>query len=131
APNYPSRVANATDQAEALCPNHPHPPVGRGPKALLEPRMLGHNPEKALEHLSRGAEGLPNDERPRVFCAMATWLLNRPDDTARWLDEAIRLNPSCIYALAVRERLAAEVEDPFAADVTDEEVERLKPKPGG
>ena len=90
-------------------------------RALLAPRFLGHNPKAALDHFKKAMEGLSDDERPRVFAAMAEWLQGRKSAARKWLEEAVRLNPNNRFAQVVLRRLGDGREDPFGADVTDDE----------
>jgi len=123
---YSSRVQKALDRAEELDPANPNVQVSRGVRALLAPRFLGHDPEKALEHLERGMEALPEDERPRVFASMAAWLLGRHAESDALVEAAMRINPANLYAQAVHARMVRGVEQPFAADVTDDEVAAIR-----
>lgn len=121
--NLSGKVAAALDRAEELDSRNPHIQVARGLRALLAPRILGHDPERALRHFEKAIEGLPLDERPRVFAAMAAWLLEDEARAMSLVEEAVSMTPANLYARAVRQRMADGDAQPFAADVSEEELQ--------
>jgi len=119
--NLNGKVTEALDRAEELDEQNPRVQVARGVRRLLAPRMLGHDPEQALAHLRKAMEALTDDERPRVFAAMAEWLQGRRESAREWLEEAVRINPDNLFAQVALRRIGRGEEHPFAADVSAEE----------
>jgi len=109
-------------KAFAKDPDDPRLHVALGLRRLLAPRMLGHDPQKALEHFQFAAQALPGDERPRVFAAMAAWLLRKRQQAIQWLEQASAQNPANEYAAVVLQRLRRDEPMPFARDVTAAEA---------
>src|SRR5262249_15547556 len=70
---WTGRIQQALAAAVAKEPTNPAIYVTIGVRELLAPRLLGHDPQQALEHLQFAADAMPDDERPRVFAAMAAW----------------------------------------------------------
>jgi len=110
-------LANATRRAAEDPALH----LSLGLRKLFAPRMLGHDPDKALEHLEFAATGLVDDERPGVFAGMAAWLLKRKDKAIEWLERATTRNPNNVFARVVLQRLRRNEPEPFSRDITDAE----------
>lgn len=111
------QVRRALDAAFARDKNHARAHVALGLRKLLAPRMLGHDPEQALVHLSAAAEVLTLDERPCVMAAMACHLLERHEECVRWLSLAVSRNPNNRYAVEVLRRVRAGEDDAFGRPV--------------
>jgi hypothetical protein len=97
--------------------------VALGLRLLLAPRLLGHDPAAALTHFDRAAAGLPDDERPLLFAAMAEWLLRQRQRAIARLEQAVARNPDRVFARVVLARLRRDEPDPFGRDVAAAEVE--------
>jgi tetratricopeptide (TPR) repeat protein len=106
--------------------DNPHLHVALGLRTLLAPKLLGHDPAHALEHLTFAAKALPDDERPAVFAAMASSLLKKRQDAIGWLERAVATNPHNRFARVVLSRLRAGEDDPFGRDVTATEAATTK-----
>jgi tetratricopeptide (TPR) repeat protein len=96
--------------------------VALGLRKLLAPELLGHDPDRALAHFEYAASVLAGDERPRVFAAMAAWLLKKRQRAIEWLEQAVADNPQNAFARAVLARVRRGEPDPFARDVTADEA---------
>lgn len=112
-----SRIEAALRAAAELDPRDPALHVALGVRKLLAPRLLGHDPDGALEHFEYAAEAMPGDERPRVFAAMACWLQRKRERAIQWLEHAVAVNANNVFARAVLRRLQAGEAEPFARDV--------------
>jgi tetratricopeptide (TPR) repeat protein len=98
-----------------------------GLRKLFAPnRLLGHDPEHALEHLEFAAGAMLDDERPGVFAAMAAWLLRRRAKAIEWLERATANNPNNVFARVVLARLRRDEPEPFARDVTAAEAQAVR-----
>lgn len=113
-------------KAFAKDPDDPRLHVALGLRRLLAPRLLGHDPASALEHFQFAAPALPGDERPRVFAAMAAWLLRKRQQAIQWLEQASAQNPANEYAAVVLQRLRRDEPMPFARDVTAAEAAAVR-----
>lgn len=111
------RVQAALGKALELDPRNAAVHVALGCRKLLAPALLGHDPEQALEHLRYAADAMPDDERPRIFAAMASWLAGRERDARDWARQAVEINPNNSFARALTRRLETGEEDPFGRDV--------------
>jgi tetratricopeptide (TPR) repeat protein len=111
------RIEQALQQAARLDDRDPQLHVALGLRKLLAPRLLGHDPAAALAHFDYAARVLPDDERPRVFAAMAAWLLQKRQAAITWLEQAVAVNPNNVFAQAVLVRVRRDEPDPFGRDV--------------
>jgi tetratricopeptide (TPR) repeat protein len=121
-----SRIEEALRQAGARRQDDPQLHVALGLRNLLAPQLLGNDPDKALEHFEFAAKSLPDDERPAVFAAMASYLQHKRQQAIGWLDQAVQRNPNNTFARVVRSRLRAGEDDPFGRDVTAAEAAAAK-----
>jgi tetratricopeptide (TPR) repeat protein len=112
------RIQEALRQASEIAPDNPHLHVALGLRKLLAPRWLGQDPTQALAHFEFAAKALPDDERPAVFAAMASWLQRQGQAAIAWLEQASARNPANRFARAVLARLRAGEDDPFGRDLT-------------
>ncbi len=94
---------------------NPRVQVAIGCRLLFAPAMLGGDAERAREHLIAGAKGLPYDERPLLYAAMASWTLGDVERCQRLLEQASNRTPANPLVKAVKRRLAAREDDPFSA----------------
>lgn len=94
---------------------NPRVQVAIGCRLLFAPAMLGGDPSRARDHLIAGANGLPYDERPLLYAAMASWKLGDAEQCQRLLEQASNRTSANPLVKAVRRRLAAGVDDPFSA----------------
>lgn len=113
------RIERALAHAAARDPDDPALHVTLGLRKLLAPRFLGHDPAGALEHFAYAAHApqLRTDERPRVFAAMAAFLLARRQAAMDWLEQAVAINPDNAFARTVLARVRRGEDDPFGRDV--------------
>ncbi len=124
--HWNGRIQDALRAAAERQRDNPHLHVVLGLRQLLAPKLLGHDPERALEHFEFAAKGLPDDERPSVFAAMASSLLRKRQQAIAWLERAVAKNPDNRFARVVLARLRAGEPEPFGRDVTDAEVAATK-----
>jgi hypothetical protein len=75
--------------------------------------LLGHDPERALEHFELAARALADDERPAVFAAMASYLQRKRLQAVAWLEQAVARNPKNSFARVVLQRVRRDEGDPF------------------
>ncbi|HEB52150.1 MAG TPA: hypothetical protein ENI87_02725 [bacterium] len=120
------RIAQALERAAGKTPDDPDLHVALGLRKLLAPRLLGHDPEKALEHFTFAARARADDERPAVFAGMACYLQRKRQLAITWLETAVARNPNNTFAKVVLSRLRRGEEAPFARDVTDEEAAAVR-----
>lgn len=97
-----------------------------GLRKLLAPRLLGHDPQRALEHFEFAARVLADDERPAVFAAMASYLQQKRMQAVAWLEQAVARNPKNTFARVVLQRVRRDEPEPFGRDVTAEEIAAVK-----
>ncbi|MBK8099935.1 MAG: hypothetical protein IPK26_22765 [Planctomycetes bacterium] len=119
---FNGQVQKALNTAFAKAPESAPLHVALGLRKLLAPRLLGHDPEKALEHLEFAAKNMPDDERPGVFAAMAAFLTRRRQKAIEWLEQAVARNPGNVFARVVLQRIRRDEADPFGRDVTPAEA---------
>ncbi len=120
------RIQEALKQAVARAKDDPRLGVALGLRKLLAPKLLGHDPAGALVHFEFAAEHLPDDERPAVLAAMASWLQQRRQQAMAWLERAVARNPDNVFARVVLARVRRDEPDPFGRDVTDTEAAAAK-----
>ncbi len=120
------RIETALQNANERGQDNPHLHVALGLRSLLTPKLLGHDPVKALEHFEFAAEALADDERPAVFAAMASYLQKKRQQAIGWVEQAVARNPENRFARVVLARLRAGEDDPFGRDVTAAEVAATK-----
>lgn len=116
------QVQKALTTAFGKAPDSAPLHVALGLRKLLAPKLLGHDPEKALEHFEFAATAMPEDERPGVFAAMAAFLTRRRQKAIEWLELAVTRNPANTFARVVLQRLRRDEPDPFGRDVTPAEA---------
>lgn len=119
---WTSRIEAALAAAARIDARDPRLHVALGLRQLLAPKWLGHDPAGALHHFEYASSRLPTDERPRVFAAMASWLLHKRQEAIGWLQQAVAINATNVFARAVLVRLQRGEADPFGRDVDDAEV---------
>lgn len=117
------RIQDAIERASQRAANDPALQVAVGLRALLAPKLLGHDPEKALARFEFAAEALPDDERPAVFAAMAALLQKKRQQAIAWLERAVQRNPNNAFARVVLARVRRGDPDAFARDVATAEIE--------
>jgi tetratricopeptide (TPR) repeat protein len=117
------RIEEALARAAQKDERDPALHVTLGLRRLLAPSLLGHDADKALQHLEYAATAMADDERPRVFAAMAAYLLKKRQQAVAWLEQAVAQNPHNVYARAVLRRVQRGEPEPFARDVTPAEAE--------
>lgn len=110
-------ITQALDKALELGKDNPHIHFALGCRKLLAPRYLGQDLEKAIEHLEFAAAGLPLDERPLIYAALATLLLGDRPRSTELLELAAKRTPANDFPAEVIQRLKAGENDPFARDV--------------
>ena len=120
------RIQAALAQAIERGRDNPRLQVALGLRKLLAPKLLGHDPGRALEHFEFAARALADDERPAVFAAMASYLQRRRQQAVAWLEQAVARNPNNSFARVVLQRVRRDEPDPFGRDVTLEEVAAAK-----
>lgn len=121
-----ARIQEALQEAVARAKDDPRLGVALGLRKLLAPKLLGHDPAGALVHFEFAAEHLPDDERPAVLAAMASWLQKRRQQAIAWLERAVARNPDSVFARVVLARMRRDEPDPFGRDVTDTEAAAAK-----
>ena len=112
------RIHDALQAASQRAADDPRLHISLGLRKLLAPKLLGHDPERALEHFEFAAKALIDDERPAVFAAMANYLQQKRQQAIGWLEQATARNPDNTFARVVLRRLRAGEERPFERDVT-------------
>ncbi len=120
------RIDDALRRSGDRTPDNPHLHVALGLRRLLTPKLLGHDPVKALEHFEFAAKVLADDERPAVFAAMASHLQHKRQQAIAWLEQAIARNPQNRFARAVLVRLRGGEEDPFGRAITAAEAAAMR-----
>lgn len=120
------RIQDALRLAGERQQDNPHLHVALGLRKLLAPKLLGHDPDQALEHFEFAARSLADDERPAVFAAMASYLQKKRQQAISWLEQAVARNPHNRFARVVLARLRAGEDDPFGRDVTAAEAAATK-----
>lgn len=120
------KIQEAFKSAAEVDPNNPALQMALGMRKLLAPRMFGHDARGSLEHFDYAAKGMPRDERPMLFAAMANIILDEPDQALTRLEQAVEINPNNLFARAVLRRVRREEADPFGRDVTNDEIEALE-----
>lgn len=120
------KIQDALRLAGERAPDNPHLHVALGLRKLLAPRWLGQDPAKALEHFEFADRGLAADERPAVFAAMASYLLDKRQKAIAWLERALARNQHNRFARVVLQRLRAGEADAFGRDVTAAEAAAAK-----
>jgi tetratricopeptide (TPR) repeat protein len=118
------KIVAALERAKQSARDNPHLHVVLGLRKLLAPKLLGHDPDGALQHFEFAA-GTLDDERPAVFAAMASHLQQKREQAITWLERAAAKNPRNVFARVVLERLRRGEQDPFARDVTPAEAAAL------
>ena len=108
------KIQVAIAKAGERIKNDPQLHLVLGLRKLMAPQFLGNDPDKALEHFRYAAEALPNDERPAVFAAMASYLKKKRLKAIAWLEKAVQRNPRNVFARVVLKRVRRGEEDPFA-----------------
>jgi len=103
----------ALDTAKELDQAHPRVEVALGARLLFAPSILGGDPARGREHLMAGAAGLPYDERPLLFAAMASWETEDYEESRRVLELAYERTPANPFVAEVRRRIDAGEDDPF------------------
>jgi tetratricopeptide (TPR) repeat protein len=93
-----------------------------GLRKLLAPKLLGHDPQRALEHFEFAARALADDERPAVFAAMASYLQRKRLQAVTWLEQAVARNPQNVFARVVLQRVRRDEPEPFGRDVSEAEA---------
>lgn len=121
-----SRIHAALQRAAELAEGDPRVHVAVGLRKLLAPRLLGHDPQRALEHFEFAARVLADDERPAVFAAMASYLQQKRMQAVAWLEQAVARNPKNTFARVVLQRVRRDEPEPFGRDVTAEEIAAVK-----
>jgi tetratricopeptide (TPR) repeat protein len=119
-------IHEALQKAAARAQDNPHLHVALGLRRLLTPKLLGHDPAKALEHFEFAAKVLADDERPAVFAAMASYLQQKRQQAIGWLEQAVARNPANRFARVVLQRLRAGEDEPFARAITAAEAAAMK-----
>lgn len=119
-------IHTALQKSAERAQDNPHLHVALGLRHLLTPKLLGHDPVKALEHFEFAAKVLADDERPAVFAAMASYLQQKRQQAIAWLEQAIARNPSNRFARVVLRRLRAGEDEPFARAITAAEAAAIK-----
>jgi len=110
-------ITAALERALELDQADPRVQVAIGCRLLFAPRLLGHDARAALEHLLPAAEGLPLDERPLIYAALARHALGEAGEALGLMRRAARRTPANAYAREVARRLEAGEDDPFGRDV--------------
>lgn len=116
------KIKDALQAASQRAANDPRLHTSLGLRKLLAPKLLGHDPQQALEHFEFAAKALHDDERPAVFAAMASYLQRKRQQAIGWLEQATARNPANTFARVVLRRLRAGEEQPFERDVTAAEA---------
>jgi tetratricopeptide (TPR) repeat protein len=116
------KIKDALQAASQRGADDPRLHVSLGLRKLLAPKLLGHDPNQALEHFEFAAKALARDERPAVFAAMASYLLKKRQQAIGWLEQATARNPANTFARVVLRRLQAGEAQPFERDVTAAEA---------
>ncbi|MEC7583555.1 MAG: hypothetical protein VYE77_04500 [Planctomycetota bacterium] len=119
------KIVEAFQSAAAADPNNPALQMALAMRKLLAPRMLGHDARGSLAHFEHAAKGMPTDERPTLFAAMANMVLEEPDQAILKLEKAVEINPNNLFARAVLVRVRNGEPDPFGRDVTTAEIDAL------
>ncbi|MDJ0973750.1 MAG: hypothetical protein QNJ98_04765 [Planctomycetota bacterium] len=109
-------ITDAYKRSLELDAENPRLHVALGCRKLFAPKLLGRNLDKAMEHLTYAARGLPQDERPRIFAALVAYMQDDEGEALRWAQEALQVNNRNIFVIAVLERLLAGEADPFGRD---------------
>jgi cytochrome c-type biogenesis protein CcmH/NrfG len=120
--HWNGKIQDALRRAGERAPDNPHLHVALGLRKLLAPKLLGHDPAKALEHFEFAAKALVDDERPAVFAAMASYLQQKRLQAIAWLEQAVACNPQNRFARVVLARLRAGEDDAFGRDLTAAEI---------
>jgi cytochrome c-type biogenesis protein CcmH/NrfG len=120
------KIHDALRRSGELAPDNPHLHVALGLRRLLAPKLLGHDPVKALEHFEFAAKALADDERPSVFAAMASYLQQKRQQAIVWLEQAVARNPKNRFARVVLGRLRAGEAEPFARAITAAEAAAIR-----
>lgn len=120
------RIEAALGKAIERAKDDPTLHTALGLRKLLAPRLLGHDPERALAHFEFAARLLVADERPAVFAAMASYLQKKRVQAIAWLEQAVARNPNNVFARVVLQRVRRDEPDPFGRDVTDDEAADVK-----
>ncbi len=115
--NLKRDIINAYTQSLDLDGDNPRLHVALGCRKLFAPKMLGRDLDKALEHLEYACSRLPQDERPRLFAALAAYLKDDEAGALAWAEEALKVNNRSIFAIALVERLRAGEDNPVGRDV--------------
>lgn len=121
-----ARIQQALAGAIERTKDDPRLHIALGLRKLLAPKLLGHDPQRALEHFEFAARSLADDERPAVFAAMASWLQKKRLQAIDWLEQAVARNPDNLFARVVLKRVRRDEPDPFGRDVSDDEAAAAK-----
>jgi len=111
------KIQRALQAATAKDPQNPALQMALGMRRLLAPRLLGHDPQRAIEHFEFAANAMPQDERPSLFAAMGYYLLEDHRLTIARLEQAVACNSNNLFARAVLARVRRGEPDPFGRDV--------------
>lgn len=122
------RIQQAMTKAVERSPDDPRLQLSLGLRSLLAPRFLGHDPARALGYFTRAAQGLPDDERPALFAAMACHLQQQRQQALDWLQQAAQRNPKNDFVRVVLRRVQRGEENPFGRDVVDADLAADAPK---
>jgi hypothetical protein len=112
-----AQVDAALRRALELDPANARAHVALACRSLFAPRLLGHDPRRALDHLAAAVHALQRDERPLVFAAFAHHLLGDAGATLACLEQALARNPDNAYAREVLRRLRAGEARAFERDL--------------
>jgi hypothetical protein len=121
-----ARIEAALAQAGERARDNPYLHTMLGLRKLLAPRLLGHDPQRALEHFEFAARALADDERPAVFAAMASHLQRKRLQAVAWLEQAVARNPHNTFARVVLQRVRRDEPEPFARDISEAEAAAAK-----
>ncbi|HEX6810358.1 MAG TPA: hypothetical protein VF384_01930 [Planctomycetota bacterium] len=121
-----TKVTAAIDEATERGQDDPQLHVLMGMRVLMAPKLLGHDPERALEHFEFAAGALADDERPAVYAAMASYLQRKRQQAVSWLEQAVARNPKNSFARVVLQRVRRDEGDPFGRDVSLAEAAATK-----
>lgn len=116
------KIQRAISEAAERAESDPHLHLALGLRRLMAPEFFGHDADKALEHFTYAADSLPEDERPALFAAMASFLKKKRLDAIAWLERAVARNPDNVFARVVLNRTRRGEDDPFGRDITADEA---------
>jgi tetratricopeptide (TPR) repeat protein len=97
-PRYGPKIDADNKKAFELDPNDPNVLASRGREYLMAPSMFGGDANKAIENLRKATQADPANDENFVWLSRAYRKAGNSAEADKALREALRLNPSSVFA---------------------------------